>query len=697
SPPDAAEANTVAPPAPPPPNPQLTLSKWVCLTGTGCAVPTTPTTAALAADGWVKATTVAYDTAATWLIVITNTGDVPLANVRLSDAVTGDGHGATTAACADGTVITPLLGTGASSVITCTTPEITNTSLIGSGHAVVNTAYATGTPAGDDGTPLPNPDGSAAWTVTSGPDAAEANTRTPPAPPTVNPQLDLSKWVCRTGTGCAVPAVATTSALASAGWVKATTVTYDSDATWLIVVTNDGDTALAHVTLADTITGDGRGETSPECADGTLIAPLLPAGASTVITCTTAQITDTSLIGSGTAVVNTASATGTPAAPDGTPLPNPDGSASWTVVSHPDAAEVNTVAPPPAPVPVHPQVTLSKWVCQGGIGCPVPPEFSAGPATLAADGWVKATTVDYDGIAAWLVAITNTGDVPLLNLTLTDTLTGGGHGIMTAGCDNGMIITPRLNVGASAVITCTTAEITNTAALDSGDAVVNTASVEGTPADADGAPLPNPDGSSTAWTVTSPPDAARVNAAEPAPHMEDVKYDTANGDTITTGDYDGTAKRLAPDVATPISVVVTNDGTESLINLVVKDQTIAGVGVLTGLTCDFSGLGGPATGTTWAGPFRPGESFTCTGTLPALARGQKHSDKVIVIATGDVTGKPVTCEDEWNGNVPVRPDAPTGGTAADDAARASAAGASMLALTLLVLGAWVARRRWSAE
>ena len=42
---------------------------------------------------------------------------------------------------------------------------------------------------------------------------------------------------------------------------------------------------------------------------------------------------------------------------------------------------------------------------------------------------------------------------------------------------------------------------------------------------------------------------------------------------------------------------------------------------LTGLSCDFSPLGGPATGTAWEGVFLPGDAFECTAVLSALAAG----------------------------------------------------------------------------
>jgi hypothetical protein len=90
--------------------------------------------------------------------------------------------------------------------------------------------------------------------------------------------------------------------------------------------------------------------------------------------------------------------------------------------------------------------------------------------------------------------------------------------------------------------------------------------------------------------------------------------------------------------AQPVKMIVTNTGTAALGTVVVSDKTL-GSPRMTGLSCDFSALGGPSTGTTWAGIFKPGDSFPCTG-LVNLEAGQVHGDeaRVDAVQVDPVTG-----------------------------------------------------------
>ncbi len=81
----------------------------------------------------------------------------------------------------------------------------------------------------------------------------------------------------------------------------------------------------------------------------------------------------------------------------------------------------------------------------------------------------------------------------------------------------------------------------------------------------------------------------------------------------------------------PVKMVVTNTGTAQLRDVVVSDQTLSKP-KMTALSCDFSALGGPSSGTTWSGPFLPGDSFPCTGKVNLLA-GQTHGDQINVVGT----------------------------------------------------------------
>src|SRR5690606_8569827 len=88
------------------------------------------------------------------------------------------------------------------------------------------------------------------------------------------------------------------------------------------------------------------------------------------------------------------------------------------------------------------------------------------------------------------------------------------------------------------------------------------------------------------------------------------------------GDFDeAPGKALAVDTPLPINFTISNDGREDLVDVVVSDQLTDGAGAIQDLTCDFSPLGGPETGTTWDGPFLIADQFNCTGLLPALTNG----------------------------------------------------------------------------
>lgn len=120
------------------------------------------------------------------------------------------------------------------------------------------------------------------------------------------------------------------------------------------------------------------------------------------------------------------------------------------------------------------------------------------------------------------------------------------------------------------------------------------------------------------------------------------------------GDFDAApGKALAADTPMPINFTISNDGREDLVDVVVSDRLTAGAGAITDLTCDFSPLGGPESGTAWEGPFVIGDQFACTGTLPALTSGDTHSNTAGVTAVGIRTGEEVDDEDEWHGYVPV--------------------------------------------
>lgn len=113
------------------------------------------------------------------------------------------------------------------------------------------------------------------------------------------------------------------------------------------------------------------------------------------------------------------------------------------------------------------------------------------------------------------------------------------------------------------------------------------------------------------------------------------------------GDFDAApGKKLNAGKKQELNFTVSNDGREDLTNVVVGDKLLGGKGEIEDLVCTFPD---ESTGTEWAGPFVIGEQFSCTGTLPALAAGQKHSDRATVTAVGVHTGVEVDDQDDWHG------------------------------------------------
>lgn len=125
----------------------------------------------------------------------------------------------------------------------------------------------------------------------------------------------------------------------------------------------------------------------------------------------------------------------------------------------------------------------------------------------------------------------------------------------------------------------------------------------------------------------------------PKPGIRIVKYDgrlpgpvggplehnnNVNNPTVYEAGADGKTG------AQPVSMIITNSGSAALGNVKVSDATLQQP-AMSGLTCDFSALGGPSTGTSWVGIFQPGDSFPCTGSIN-LTAGQNHADEASVVA-----------------------------------------------------------------
>lgn len=161
------------------------------------------------------------------------------------------------------------------------------------------------------------------------------------------------------------------------------------------------------------------------------------------------------------------------------------------------------------------------------------------------------------------------------------------------------------------------------------------------------------------------------------------------------GDFDETpGKKLKAGEPTEIRFTISNDGREDLVDVVVSDELTDGTGHIEDLVCVFPD---ESTGTEWDGPFKIGTQFECTGLLPALKAGERHSNMAKVSAVGILSETSVDDEDEWHGFVEPAAVSP------DDSDLESTGGMPFglkgIALALLLAGAsaFVIRRRLTAD
>ena len=673
--------------------------------------------------GWVPLATVIYGTDADWLIVVTNNHDeLSVTNVQIAvEEVLNDNDASPSVpdGCTVGTSLTEqdqLLGPQESIAINCSTSTIFNIKDVEDN--VINTAKAKANPVDPDtDQPYPAPDGEEGLIeVESNDDSAEVNTILP------EPGIDLAKWVCSKGTGCTpwaslnanektllVNPNSTVDATGSTtgGWVKSAKVGYNTPVDWLLVATNTGNTRLNDVKISTDVVDKTYEEIPAGCAVGTAFNPTkLDPLDSGYITCTTPAVTTVKNEESSTPLKNTTTAVGKPTDPEDNPYPpdDPDNpEVPPEIPSDPDEADVYTE--------YNPSIALSKWVCSTGQDCPDFAELSAaGQATLrdpdarpaandpSTGGWVKQAQVPWNTHADWLILIRNTGDVVLDDVHFSLEQVTGDEQEQTAACaQNTRVSDTHLEVGGEIPVRCTTETITNKAAWGSGDDVINTAEATGTPVlfdkDNNKIRVPRANGEEgVVDPIKSNQDAAEVNTKALLPEIDIIKYDVVDGDDMITGDYNDTAKVMTAGRDAEIWMTIVNTGTDDLINVVVTDKTTEGSGTIQGLTCDFSALGGPETGTTWDGPFLPDDSFICKGTLPGLAAGQTHTDVATVTARGVSSEEDVSDSDPWKSRVPGLV-APEGGLIVDPATqRGSLSLAALLAFMLLGSAVIIVRR-----
>jgi len=485
-------------------NPGIELSKFVCVTGTKCTTPASFTSLNSPNSEWAKQTTVAYDTSADWLIVIQNTGNVPLQNVVLiqEDFTAGGSSGFSANDCAP-TQVVDFLAPGAYTSWDCTVNHVVNTADLGSQKDVVNTAQAEGTAVNSSNQPLRNPDNSVR-TVRTRQDSAEVNTV----------MLAVGDYV----------------------W-------FDANANGLQDVNETGVEGVT-VTLKradDTVVGT----TATDENGWYLFDQVVPGNYYVEFTAKDGYVWTTPTQGTNATIDSDAG--------NFARITDPVARSSVFVL---DKGSENVVARVLAPlayrdtvtaayinptldaglVEANPGIELSKYVCATGTGCAVPSSFTSLDAPDP--GWVKATTVVYDTSADWLVVVQNTGNVTLQNVDLVreDFTAGSSYGFDPNDCTIGEVAY-SLMPGAFASWTCQTTHVTNTADLGSHQDVVNTAQAQGTAVNSSNQPLRNPDNS--VRTVRTRQDSAEVRTEAYA--VGDRVWFDANGDGVQDSNENGIA------------------------------------------------------------------------------------------------------------------------------------------------------------
>ncbi len=322
-----------------------------------------------------------------------------------------------------------------------------------------------------------------------------------------------------------------------------------------------------------------------------------------------------------------------------------------------------------------PKIDIEKWSTNEGAKAG---DHDTDPKQLDATHAEKLT-----------FTVTNTGKEVLKNIIVSDATTAGTGTVkdlvctFPAGAPAGTTWAGPFTIGAS--FTCTG----TLTALGADGKHSNTATVTGV-------------GRRSNISVTDNDPWMAVTPAKPKPEpkVDIEKWSTVDGPIV--GDFDDDPKLIESGEGQKLTFTVTNSGNEDLVSVRVSDEIIAGNGKIKGLTCDFSALGGPVSGTTWRGPFKVSDSFDCHGTLTGLKSGQKHRDRATVTATGVDSGTPVIDKDDWNAATqPGLPNTgtPNSGTPALPAtgSRAELLPLGLLGLVMIAIGMNLTRRKVSVR
>jgi uncharacterized repeat protein (TIGR01451 family) len=337
--------------------------------------------------------------------------------------------------------------------------------------------------------------------------------------------------------------------------------------TYQFVVTNTGNVTVHGVAVAETAFS-GTGTLSALDCTPSAPATLVPSAS---LTCTATYALSQADVDAGS-VTNTAVATGT--------IPNPDDPSNPVPVTSPPNSATQPIAGAPA-------LGLAKTV--KGV------EDTNGSGTT-----------DAGDVVTYQFVVTNTGNVTVDGVAVTETAFSGTGALSALDCSPSAPGT----LAPTHSMTCTASYALSQADVDAGK-VTNIAVASGT--------APNPADPANPIPVTSPPSSAVVTN-EGVPELSLVKsvkgVEDTNGNTVTD----------AGDVVT-YQFVVTNTGNVTVEAVAVAESSFSGTGTLSALDCDPSA---PAT-------LAPKQALTCTATY-ALTQADVDAGKVsnVAVASGTV-------------------------------------------------------------
>ncbi|MFI8595652.1 SdrD B-like domain-containing protein [Microbacterium sp. NPDC078428] len=142
------------------------------------------------------------------------------------------------------------------------------------------------------------------------------------------------------------------------------------------------------------------------------------------------------------------------------------------------------------------------------------------------------------------------------------------------------------------------------------------------------------------WSGTPVTDEDDYNGHTPNPSIDIEKIDLEGNDADTERETVRTK-----DDTRKIKMIITNTGDEALKDVSVTDKVTRGGAKVENIVCTFPD---GSTGTTWAGPFEPGDSFECTATITGLKIDDLHANNSTVKGTGVDSGKEVSDEDPYH-------------------------------------------------